>query len=175
MSAVIERSGASRASVYLRWPNFPALLASAARRAMGREVLALTGDVASDYGRAAEQTQAVLAHAEFRSLLPAILSGMLRHSDDRIDFAEVIPERAAMARQYAALAARSGLRTDIRPELLSDMIMGAMLCKVLATGEAPDATDASQILEVILKGLAARAPSAPGQAPVAGPEGGLER
>jgi AcrR family transcriptional regulator len=160
MSAVIERSGASRASVYLRWPNLRALLASAARHAMGRDVLLLSGDLTRDYARAAEQTQVVLAHPEFRSLLPVVLSGMLRTTDARIDFVAVIPERAAMARQYAALAAGSGFREDIRPDIAADMIMGAMLSKVLATGEAPDATDAAQILDVVLQGLRANAPLA---------------
>ena len=175
MSAVIDRSGAARASVYLRWPNLAALLASAARQAMGRDALMPSGDISSDCARAAEQTQVVLAHAKFRSLLPAILSGMLTHSPDRIDFADLIPERAAMAQQYASLAAMSGLRTDIRPELATDMIMGAMLCKMLATGEAPDATDAAQVLDVLLRGLRVSAALELDQADPARLEGGPER
>jgi len=175
MSAVIERSGASRASVYLRWPNLQALLASAARHAMGRDVLRLSGDLAGDCAQIAEQTQFVLGQSEFRSLLPAVLSGMLRNTDERIDFAAVIPERKAMAQRHAALAATPGLQADIRPEIAVDMIMGAMLCRVLATGEAPDPSDAVQILGLVLRGLGVYGPREVDFAPAAEPEGGPQR
>src|SRR5262245_58995173 len=48
LTAVAERAGVARATVYLRWPTRSALVGAAARAAVGGNVLPLTGDIEHD-------------------------------------------------------------------------------------------------------------------------------
>src|SRR6185369_9905988 len=60
MSAVVERSGVARATVYRRYPTRDALAAAVLARVKGREPFPLSGDIATDVARAAHQAAVIL-------------------------------------------------------------------------------------------------------------------
>lgn len=161
INAVARRSGVARASIYLRYPSRDALLSATLRAAIGRQPFPLTGDLAQDLRQTATQVQAILANPTFRSVLPEVVRGLLRQPDgrDAISYDMVSPNRRPIAEAYARDAARYELRTDVDPDLVGCVIVGTMLMFLLADGVPPTTEQAIQVVDIILAGLRADAPS----------------
>ena len=157
MSAVIERSGVARATVYRRWPNREALLIAALREIKGRGPVPLTGDLATDIARSAEQARHILAEEKFRSILPLLARDLVeRHRGRRSSstFHQVAPNYARLAETYDRLAADAGMRDDVDGELVADIVIGAHLARLLATGRPPSKAMTDRLVDVLLAGLA---------------------
>jgi AcrR family transcriptional regulator len=157
MSAVIERSGVARATVYRRWPNREALLIAALREVKGRGPFALSGDLETDIGRSAEQARHILAEEKFRSILPLLARDLVERSGGRREgsttFHRVAPNYARLAETYEQLAAAAGLRDDVDGELVSDIVIGSQLARLLSTGRPPTKAMTDRLVEVLLAGL----------------------
>jgi AcrR family transcriptional regulator len=158
INAVARRSGVARASIYLRYPGRDALLAATLRAAIGREPFALSGDLLTDLRQGAIQAQAILAHPQFRVVLPEIVRALLRQREgaDAVTWDLVGPNLGRIADEYPRLAAAAGLRTDVDPDLIGRTIVGALLMALLDKGVAPSRHDAEQTVEIILEGFKAR-------------------
>ena len=160
MSAVIERSGVARATVYRRWPNREELLVAALREIKGRGPIALSGDLETDIARSAEQARHTLAEERFRSILPLLARDLVerggRRREGSATFHRVAPNYARLAEVYDRLAADAGLRDDIEGELVSDLIIGAQLARLLSTGRPPTKATTDRLVEIVLAGLRAR-------------------
>jgi AcrR family transcriptional regulator len=163
MSAVIERSGVARATVYRRWPNREALLIAALREVKGRGPVALTGDLEEDIARSAEQARHILAEERFRSILPLLARDLVnrpgRGREGSATFHRVAPNYARLAEHYDDRAAGSGLRDDVDGELVSDIVIGAQLARLLSTGRPPTKAMTDQLVGVVLAGLRASSAS----------------
>lgn len=158
MSAVVERSGVARATVYLRWPNRQALLTAAIRRAMGRPVLKGTDDVERDIRAGAERVREIFGSPSFRSVFPAVVAALTHDGpeDATITYDVIAPGRMVLADVYRRLAAAQGFRDDVSPELVIDLVTGANIGHYLATGQAPSEAIGHQILEIVFDGLRRR-------------------
>jgi AcrR family transcriptional regulator len=157
MSAVVARSRVARATVYRRYPTREALIAAALAQVKGREPFDLSGDVERDIATGAVWAAGVLSEAQFQRFLPLFVSESLRGpvaARNLID--RVAPTHAGLAREYAERAEAAGLRTDIEPALISDIVQGTMLMRLLSTGVAPDAAAVGQLVDVLLRGLRAK-------------------
>ncbi|MFL5726692.1 MAG: TetR/AcrR family transcriptional regulator [Chloroflexota bacterium] len=155
MAAVIERSGVARATVYRRWPNREALLIAALRELKGRGPVALSGDLETDIARSAEQARRILAEERFRSILPLLARDLVKggRREGSATFHRVAPNHERLARIYEELAAKFGLRDDIDGQLVSDIVIGAQLARLLSTGRPPTKPMTDQLVEVLLAGL----------------------
>lgn len=165
MSAVIERSGVARATAYRRWPNREALLVAALREVKGRGPVALTGDLETDIARSAEQARHILAEERFRSILPLLARDLVerggrhgRRREGSATFHRVAPNYARLAEHYNERAVASGLRDDVDGELVSDIVIGAQLARLLSTGRPPTKAMTDQLVEVVVAGLRASDP-----------------
>jgi AcrR family transcriptional regulator len=165
MSAVIERSGVARATAYRRWPNREALLVAALREVKGRGPVALTGDLETDIARSAEQARHILAEERFRSILPLLARDLVerggrhgRRREGSATFHRVAPNYARLAEHYKERAVASGLRDDVDGELVSDIVIGAQLARLLSTGRPPSKAMTDQLVEVVVAGLRASDP-----------------
>jgi len=157
VNAVIARSGVARATVYLRWPTRSALIAAAVRRAMGQEERHLTGDIEADMRGAARQVCLVLGDETFRSVLPAFLDGLLaRPAAERLPYETMVPGRSALADEYAGQARAAGLRDEVSPGLVVDLIIGGLLNHALATGTPPGPAEAEQVIDIVLNGVSGK-------------------
>jgi AcrR family transcriptional regulator len=166
MTAVIERSGVARATVYRRWPNREALLIDALRELKGRGPVPFSGDLRTDIARSAEQARRILGEERFRSILPLLARDLVerpgrrgRGREGSATFHRVAPNHRRLAETYQALAAAAGLRDDVDGELVSDLVIGAQLARLLSTGRPPTRAMTDQLVEVVLAGLRATAPS----------------
>lgn len=159
MTAVVERSGLARATVYLRWPNRQALVAAAIRRSMGRPILKGTDNVERDLRAGAERVREIFSSRSFRSVFPALVAALTRDGPDEatVSYDLIAPGRAVLADVYGRLAADQGFRDDVSPALVIDLVTGAHIGHYLATGEAPDEAVRDQIMEIVLDGLRRRA------------------
>jgi AcrR family transcriptional regulator len=154
VDAVARRAGVARASVYLRWENHDALITAAVRRAIGREPYPLTGDLERDLAYGPEQARRIFSEAAFTRILPALVDVVLQPaSAGSVTYDSVAPNRRRVAEEYRRLAGAAGLRADVDAELVNDLLVGAMLNRLLATGKAPTRTDARQVAEIVLAGL----------------------
>jgi AcrR family transcriptional regulator len=161
MSAVIERSGVARATAYRRWPNRDALLVAALREVKGRGPVPLSGDLETDIARSAEQARRILAEERFRSILPLLARDLVerggRRREGSATFHRVAPNYNRLAEVYERLASEAGLRDDVEGRLVSDIVIGAQLARLLSTGRPPTKAMTDQLVEVVLAGLRATA------------------
>jgi AcrR family transcriptional regulator len=160
MSAVIERSGVARATVYRRWPNREELLIAALREIKGRGPIALSGDLETDITRSAEQARHTLAEERFRSILPLLARDLVerhgRRREGSATFHRVAPNYARLAEVYERFARDAGLRDDVDGALVSDIVIGAQLARLLSTGRPPSKATTDKLVEILLAGLRPR-------------------
>jgi len=155
INAVARRSGVARASIYLRYPGREQLLAATVRTAIGREPFALSDDLEVDLRAGTAQAQAILATPSFRAILPEVVRGLLRQAEgsDAITFDLIAPIRRPFIEEYQRLAASSGLRTDVDPNLIACMVLGSMIMLLLAEGIPPTPDMANEVAEIMIAGL----------------------
>jgi AcrR family transcriptional regulator len=158
MSGVVERSGVARATVYRRYPTREAMTAAALARVKGREPFRLSGDVEQDIATGVHQAAAVLASAEFRRFLPLFVAEAMRNpASARAQMERVAPNHGHVAREYGEIADAAGLRTDIDPTIVADIVQGAMLMRLLATGRPPSKQAQADLVAILRRGLKAEA------------------
>lgn len=156
IGAVARRAGVARATIYLRWPTRDALLAAAARAALGEPTWPIVGDLRVDIATGGERAREALARPLFVTIFPEIARALLA-ARPAIDYDEVAPNRRRLAAEYREQAEAAGLRTDVDPNLPFDVIVGTILNHVLATGHAPSQADVDRLVDVLLDGLRRRA------------------
>ena len=164
MSAVVSRSRVARATVYRRYPTREALIEAALSHVKGRRPFPLTGDIVADIATGARQAAAVLAEPRFQRYLPLFVAEAMRSpAAARSVMSRISPNHGGVAREFHAGAAAAGLRTDIDPSLVSDLVLGTMIMRFLSTGLPPDDTAVRQLVDVVLRGLAELAEPAAGE------------
>lgn len=153
--SVAARAGVARATVYLRWANIQELIVAAVRRAMGRPPVAGSGDIAADLRTGAEQARAVFASPAFQAVYPALVRAVLRRQTDPsgLTYDMLAPGRRIVADEYAALAQKQGMRTDVDPELVVDLVIGGLVNHLLAKGRPPTPEEAQQAAEIVIAGV----------------------
>jgi AcrR family transcriptional regulator len=155
--AISERSGVARATIYLRWPTRDAVIAAALRHAIGRDPYPLTGDIEHDIRRGGEESIAVLSEPAFAAVLPALARGLLTRDGDsgefEIDYDTLFPNRRLIAEEYRALAGEQGFRTDVDADLVVDLLTGAPMSYMFATGEPPPADVVEELVDFVLDAL----------------------
>ena len=159
--AVAARAGVARATVYLRWPNVEELIVAAARRAMGRPPVEASGDIAADLRAGAEQARVVFASPAFQALFPALVRAMLRKQTDpgAITYDVLGPGLRIIADEYAALAGQQGMRTDVKPTLVVDLVVGGLVNHLLTQGRPPTHEEAQQAADIVIAGVRQTQPS----------------
>lgn len=154
LTAVADRAGVARATVYLRWPTRSALIGAAARAAVGGRPLPLSGNLEADIRFAATFIQRVFDEPAFAAMLPEIVRGVLANPPE-LAFDSVAPRRRELARIYRERAVAEGFRDDIDPNLPFDVILGTAIAHLLANGRPMPDEDADRLAEVVIEGLRA--------------------
>lgn len=153
--AISRRAGVARATIYLRWPSHDALIAAALRHAIGREPYPLTGDIETDVRRGGEQARAVFSEPLLRAVLPALVRELLASGQryESVKYDALFPNRSRFAAAFRRNAAAQGFRSDVDGEVVGDLLIGAFLNQLLATGAPPTDAFVRQTVDVILAGL----------------------
>jgi AcrR family transcriptional regulator len=155
INEVASRATVARATIYLRWPHAEDLVHDAIRRAMGQPVITASGDLEADLRRGADQARAIFSSATFLAVFPTLVRAILRdrRKAGALSYDLVAPGHGILAKEYAQLAEEAGLRTDIEGQVVMDLIVGAHINRLLATGRPPTKEFARQVAEVVLAGV----------------------
>jgi len=159
VSAVVARSGVARATVYRRWPTREALIEAALSQVKGRPPFPLSGDLEKDLAAAGEQARAVFAEPTFQAFLPILVRDLLRDRSaqgvsDTYD--SVAPNMRRLGEEYRQLALSAGLRPEVDPIVVGDILVGSVLMHLLSTGRPASRATATKIVDVLLNGLRRR-------------------
>jgi len=159
VSAVVARSGVARATVYRRWPTREALIEAALSQVKGRPPFPLSGDLEKDLAAAGEQARAVFAEPTFQAFLPILVRDLLRDRSaqgvsDTYD--SVAPNMRRLGEEYRQLALSAGLRPEVDPIVVGDILVGSVLMHLLSTGRPAARATATKIVDVLLNGLRRR-------------------
>ena len=156
VSAVAERAGVARATVYLRWPTREKLLGAMVRASGGGEPYPLTGNLDADIRRGAEFAREVTSGEHFVAMLPELIAAVMENPA-QLNLDDVAPNRRRLAAEYRALAAEQGFDPELDPNLVFDLILGAELIQSIGERRAPSARYTRQLADVVVRGL--RAPA----------------
>jgi AcrR family transcriptional regulator len=152
IDAVAARAGVARATVYLRWRTRDALIAAAARQSLGQPLYPLTGSIEADLRTGAVRARKALDQALFKAIFPELARALLARSPATA-YDEIAPNRERLAAEYRGTAEAEGFRTDLDPTLPFDLIVGATLNHLLATGRTPSEAATDRLVEVVLQGI----------------------
>lgn len=156
INAVAARSGVARGTVYRRFPNRSAMIAAAVRASRDWRPIDVGDDIEANYREQAEEARAVLAQPAFQAMMPALLEmGLNGEADDEVR-STVFPRRRELAEMYDRLAQPAGYRTDITPELPNDLLVGAMIYRLIYDGAPPTSDEVQGMVDVILNGIRRR-------------------
>jgi AcrR family transcriptional regulator len=152
---VAARAGVARATVYLRWANIEELIVAAIRHTMGRPPVEGSGDIAADLRAGAEQVRVVFASPAFQAVYPALVRAVLNKPTGRaaVTYDMLSPGRRIVADEYAALAGQQGMRTDLKPDLVVDLVIGGLVNHLLSQGRPPTKEEAQQAAEIVIAGV----------------------
>lgn len=154
VAAVAARAGVARATIYLRWPTRDKLIAAAARHALGRPPFGLSRDLEADLRLGGKEAQQIFREPVFLAVLPELVRAVMATKPE-ITYDDIDPNRRIVSLEYQELAEAAGFRSDIEPTIPVDLLVGAQINHVLATGRPPTPEVADQMIEVILAGLRA--------------------
>lgn len=158
INAVADRAGVARGTVYRRWPSRSAMISAAIRASRSWEPLDLGDDLEHNIRQQAEEARTVLAEPSFQAMIPALAEMQLNAESDEVVRSTVFPRRQQMAEMYERLAGDAGFRTDIPPSLPNDLLVGAMLYRLLYDGRPPTRDEVQGMVDLILDGIRRRDP-----------------
>jgi AcrR family transcriptional regulator len=156
VSAVAERAGVARATVYLRWPDRAALIRAAGRSVAGGRALPLTGNVEADIRFASTFVARMFDDPSLVAMLPEIVRGVLADPPE-VSFETVAPRRRELARIYTERGATEGFATDVDPNLAFDIVLGTSIAYLLANRRPMSDAEADRLAAVVIEGLRASA------------------
>ncbi len=156
---IARRAGVTRATVYRRWTDKAALIAHAlgkAREGDGPEVHDW-GHVGADaFVRIMlEDVPETLAKPELAPLTARLLGSAQAHPELVRAYWDgyLVPRRAAFSRAIVAMQADGCLAADVDPEVLQDMISGALVYRLLLSSEPRSVDDWRAYCRALLRTL----------------------
>jgi AcrR family transcriptional regulator len=180
IDAIAERSGCSKSTIYRRWPTRDSIVLDALRLATRgspgdiQEVIELERALGSTVHAAAQRGAAIFGSSIMRAVLPMITRELLAETPIGEAFRRDIfgPVRQAAKVRLRGATQRGEISPDVDPDLVFDMIYGAMLYRLLV-GAPIDADVARTVADLVMRGSSGPAwPRPASAAPANGPRGG---
>jgi AcrR family transcriptional regulator len=168
VDAIARRSGFAKTTIYRRWPSRDALILQAFRMAVqgtDAEVVALRAlaHAAGPIQGSASDMLRVLGNPLFRAVFPTIVRELLGETSLGARYrVEVFrPVRSALLAELAERRDRGEFRSDVDPNLLFDIVNGAMLYRAML-GERIDESVAQAVADLLLNGARGDGPATRG-------------
>ena len=158
MEAIAARAGVGKATIYRRWKSKANLFAEAIGSIAVNPEIPDTGSVAGDFAAASGAAVGRMAPEAFR-VLPRLLADAADDPEllEGLQAALMRPRRAAIATILRRGIERGELRADLDLELVSDMLIGPMITRVLMSGGDSTVLDGlpMRVWDTLAAGIAA--------------------
>ncbi|MGW7350171.1 TetR/AcrR family transcriptional regulator [Streptomyces sp. NPDC054784] len=164
---VAARAGVAKTTLYRRWPGKSALVVDAVAVLFDELELPDRGSLAADVGGVVRSFAALLERPETATALMALVAESTRDPGlrDRIRTAVVDRQKRLVLEGRARAQARGELPPDADPvaaarqaDLVFDVIAGAVVHRVLVSGEPADDAWVTAFTALLVAGLGALAP-----------------
>jgi AcrR family transcriptional regulator len=159
MEAIAARAGVGKATIYRRWKSKEALFAEAIASIAFTPEVPDTGSVRGDFEAVSAAAVDRMAPEAFR-VLPRLMADAADDPEllEALQAALVRPRRAAIAAILRGGIERGELRADLDLDLVSDMLIGPLIARVLLSGGDPHALDGvpMRVFETLERGIGAR-------------------
>jgi AcrR family transcriptional regulator len=152
VSEVARRAGVARATVYLRWSSRAELIGAATKATVGGRPFPLTGDIVRDIQVGTHFFRDIIAAPAFKGMFPELAAEVLADAPE-VSWDALSPNRAKLAENYLAVAARQGLDPQVDPDLPYYLMVGGLLAHLLVNGKAPSHEWTQQLVGVVVAGL----------------------
>jgi AcrR family transcriptional regulator len=170
IDAIAARSGSAKTTIYRRWPNLEGLIIDALRVAMRArldqvdEIREFDGRQGSPIHGAARQILGLVKAPLFQASFPMMARILLGDPvlGDRFRSEVFGPLRAIRREELLQMVADGRIRPGIDPDLILDMVNGAVLYRVLLGGRLDDEV-ADDIADLVTSALAPRPPGDSGR------------
>jgi len=154
VEAIANRAGVGKATIYRRWPTREALLLAVTSADIPDIKTPDTGDLREDlrlvFGALAEQMRT----AGPASYIGDLIGESLRNPAMRTDFQAFVQQRRAMCADIVARARKRGeVRKSVDPDLVLDLISGAIFYQKLFYDEPADAAYVKRAIDAVLDGI----------------------
>lgn len=152
IDAVAARAGASKATIYRRWPGKPELvLAALSRHGTAPTASVDTGDLRGDLVQAIKQMRDSLASQD-----GALILGLLNAMRENGELAEHVRGQVLSAKRsvIGGLVARAIERGELPAradhELASEIASAVVFTRILVTGQSLDDAEIARIVDAVL-------------------------
>jgi AcrR family transcriptional regulator len=148
-SALAERSGVGRATLYRHWPDLDALWHEIGQAMALQFGASLSGDMEADLRRAMAEMVVLIRRQPERVSLVTLLERAQWDPVIRANVSRV--EKVTPVRQALDLAARNGqLAENVDLDVAAAQLLGPLLYRELMTADEPDEDFATVIVEAFL-------------------------
>jgi AcrR family transcriptional regulator len=181
MADVAARAGVAKTTLYRRWPSRNELVVDAVAALLGELELPDLGSLRADVESVVRQFAALLDRPETQTALMAVVAESTRDPGLRRRIREGIvdPHLRLMMRGHERAKARGELPSDAAGpgatiDLVFDVVAGAVVHRMLVSGEPVDEDWSERFTTLLLHGMTAY-PSAPPRARTEPDQGKPER
>jgi AcrR family transcriptional regulator len=158
MEAIAARAGVGKATIYRRWKNKEALFAEAIGSIAVAPDVPDTGSVKGDFAVVSGAALGRMAPEAFR-VIPRLLADAADDPEllEALHEALLRPRRVAITEILRRGIERGELRADLDVDLVSDMLIGPMIARVLMAGGDPRVLDGlpMRVWDTLAAGIAA--------------------
>ena len=151
---IADRAGVGKATIYRRWPTREALLLAVTTADLPDVAAPDTGDLRQDLVIVFTALAGQIRTAGPASYLGDLIGESMRNPELRKDFHAFIQQRRSLCADIVARArARGEVRKSVDPDMVLDLISGAMFYKKLFYDEPADAAYVKRAVDAVLDGI----------------------
>lgn len=160
MSAIAERSGVGKPTIYLRWPNRPALMVAAVADLRAPVVTEHTGTTRADLLRSLREDRELLVSGPEARFLRAVL--FESHSDpelaQELETTILGPRRERLVAILSRGVREGQIRGDVEPDGTADLLSGPLMRAMVVGGaDAVDEEFLRSHVDLIVDGIGSAA------------------
>lgn len=156
IEAVAARAGVGKATIYRRWPGKPELVIEVLEATAGGMSMPDTGDTEEDLTQFVTAMADGLAHSPLGGVIRGLAAEFAHNRELAATFnSRFIEPRRAVARGLVIRGIERGdLDPDADPDLVLDILVGALHHRLVFTGRPITDRFAQQIVEMVWSGIA---------------------
>lgn len=158
MSAIADRSGVGKPTIYLRWANRADLMVAAVADLRGPVETAHGGDTRGDLQRVLTEDHELYVGGEHSRFLRSVLFESVSDAELARELEETVfgPRRERLAAIIARGVEEGQIRGGIDPEATADLLSGPLVRAMVLGADGFDADGLRTHVDVILDGIAER-------------------